>query len=296
MAHRQRREWRPGPGAGLATVVAALALTTGCAAARQRSGEAGPEQRAQQMELSRQAQAAIDGSDWTTAQGLLQQLSASEPHSAEVQQRLGRVWQAEGRYDLAESAYRRALERDAEYPAALVGLGEVLGLTGRLTQGLEQLDAAIELDPSRAEAHLARGRLLESLGKPSEALAAYLRALQFEPTSRPAMIRVAALQLSRSRPELALARLDRLLELAPDDADARHQRGRTYLVLNRPDRAVADLQRAAELRPDEPGVHYDLAVALSSSQPDAALRAAERAQQLAPGWAEARDLTERLRR
>lgn len=279
----------------------ATGLAAGCVASRSGASSAGPspEQLALRRDLSREAQAAIDRRDWPAALDALGRLAAAEPRSAEVHHRLGSVWQAQGRPDYAEHAYRKALELDPDYAAALVGLGQVEAQLGRLVGSLEHLDLAIELDPARGEAHLARGQTLEALGRSDEALAAYFRALEFEPTSTAAMLRVATVQLAYGRSEQALARLDQILELTPDDPEARWRRGRAYLALGRPDRAVEDLRKASLRWPDRPDVYYDLALALSATQPpqaDAAIQAAEHARQLAPGWAQARELSERLKR
>lgn len=278
--------------------LAATGLLPGCAAGPSRADRAAasPETLRLRRELSHAAQSALDRGDTPAARQALERLVALEPRSAEVHQRLGGVWQAEGRLDLAESAYRRALELDPEYPAALIGLGRVEARLGRLTAALGHLDAAVELDPARAEAHRARAEVLEGLGRLDDALAAHFRVLEYDPTSAATMRRVAALQLARDRPEQALARLDLVLELTPDDPEARHLRGRARLATGRPGPAVDDLRFAASRLPHRPDVFFDLALALRSTQPDAALAAAERAAALAPAWADARELAATLRR
>ena len=70
-----------------------------------------------------------------------------------------------------------------------------------------------------------------------------------------------------------------------------------YLALGRLSQAVADLTLAAAKLPDRPDVLYHLALAQAASHDKpAALRSAERALALAPDYAEARELSEQLRR
>jgi tetratricopeptide (TPR) repeat protein len=258
-----------------------------------------PAQLAHRRELSRQAQAAFDRQDWASARAALEHLVAIEPRSAEAFQRLGRVWLAEQRPREAEAMYRRALEIDPDYPSALVGLGEAEAAQGRLQAAMEHLDSALEIDPTRSDAHLARGRTLESLGQYEPALAAYFRVLEFDPDTTSALVRVASIQLSRGRADEALARLDEVLEQAPSDPEAHLVRGRALMALRQPEKAVEEFRSASAALPGRADVFLDLATALAASkpaQPAEALRAAERARQLAPGWADAEEMAKKLRR
>ena len=281
---------------GLAAVF--ILSAGGCAAWRrdQKSPESGEADLLARRELSRDAEDAAESEDWDAARSALDRLAVLDPNSAEVRQRLGQAWLEEGRPELAEDAFQDALENDPEYPSALIGLAESARRQGRLTEALKHLDEAVELDPERADAHRARGVVLEALGRRDDALAAYFRALSAEPGDTDSIRRAAALQLAGDRPEQALLRLDSLLDLTPDDAEARYIRGRTLLVLDRPGPAAEDLRAASERFPERPEVFYDLARATAETRPEEARRAAKRAQELAPAWAEARSLAERLQR
>jgi tetratricopeptide (TPR) repeat protein len=290
-------------GSGFALLALGGGLS-GCAAvgtawrdrAEQR-GAALASQSAESQNLSQEAQAAIDRHDDATALSLLQRLVGVAPRSAEAHHRLGRVLQSQGRLAEAGSSYRRALELDHEYAAAMIGLGTIDAALGRAGEALKRFDAAIELDPNHAEAHIARARTLEVVGRTDDALAAYFRALEFDPNARDARLRVATLQLDRNQTDQALARLDRLVEQNADDAEARYQRGRAHLALNHPALAADDLKFASGKLPDRPDVFYQLALALAAAHDTpGALSAAEHALKLAPGFTEARSLTERLRR
>jgi len=249
------------------------------------------------QQVSRAAQEAIDRHDDGAARSLLERLVALEPRSPEASHRLGRILQAQGRAAEAAAAYRRALELDHEYLGAMTGLGLLEDQAGRPLEALKRFDEAIELDPHQAEAHEGRGRALEALGRTDDAVAAYFRALQLDPNSAEVRRRVATLQLARNEPDQALARLDPLVEQDPEDAEARHQRGRAHLALGHRSLALDDLRRASAQLSDRPDVQYHLALALAADHRDKdALAAAERALQLAPDYADARALTQKLRR
>ncbi|WZO98308.1 tetratricopeptide repeat protein [Isosphaeraceae bacterium EP7] len=286
------RPWR-------AAATALMLGLCGCQAWHDREAASkDPARDAQVQQVSRQAQDAIDRGDPATALALLQQMVALAPRSAEAHHRIGRVLQEQGRLAEARASQARALEIDDEYVNALIAMGEVELAMGRPDEALVRLDAAIEINPAPSEAHLARGRALQALGRPDDALAAYFRALNGDPNLTAAMLQVAAIQLARKQPEQALARLTHALDLTPDDPEALHGRGMALLMLDRPALAAADLRKAADRLPDRPEVFYHLALALEANHqaPADALKAAEHALSLAPGYSDAKALSERLRR
>ena len=87
------------------------------------------------------------------------------------------------------------------------------------------------------------------------------------------------------------------MDLAPENAEVRLLRGRAHLMLRHPAQAIADFQMAVRNQPGRPDFFYFLALALvAAHQPADALKAAEQALRLAPDYADARDLSNRLRR
>jgi tetratricopeptide (TPR) repeat protein len=282
-----------------ALIAVGLSVLMGGCAGISRRGEAPPSatELAALRALSQRAQDAYDLRDWPRAQAELERLVAASPRSAEAHVRLGRVMLAQARPAEAEAEFRLALTLDADYVDALIGVGQVALDGGRLVEALRLVDEAIELEPARPEAHFARGRTLEALGRPTDAQSSYFRALESDPSLAPASLRIAALQLDSGRLDQALVRLDQTLELVPDDADAHLLRGRAHLALGHIPLALSDLTFASSRLPDRPDAFYNLALALEASRKISdALKAAERAATLAPGWAEAGELSKRLRR
>jgi len=256
-----------------------------------------PERAERVQAIGERAQAAVDAGDLELAERELRQLVALSPRSPEGYQRLGRVLMLVGRADDAKVNFERALTLDPDYVGALIGLGEIEAARGDAESAIKRFEAAVEIEPRDATAQLALGRELEALGRTDKALAAYFRALENDPFSIEASRRVASMQLARNDADQALARLDQTVEMAPGDAEVLLLRGRAHLALRQVPQAVADL-RAASLRlPERPDIHFFLALALdAASRPDDALKSAEQALKLAPDFADARNLTQRLRR
>jgi tetratricopeptide (TPR) repeat protein len=254
-----------------------------------------PEQVARDQQISEHAQELIDRHEYEQARLELLRLATQAPASAEAQQRLGMVLQLESRLPEAEACFRAALQRDPDYVEALIGLGQVEALRGDDVAALKHFESAVEIDPHRAGAHFSLGRLLESLGRTNEALAEFFRALEFEPNDAEVSLRIAAIQLARNQPDQALSRLDQVVELAPKNGEARDLRGRARLSLRQFTQAIEDFRAAANQFPDRADVYYNLALALEADRkPADALRATEYALRLAPDFAAARGLSQRL--
>jgi tetratricopeptide (TPR) repeat protein len=255
------------------------------------------EQASRDRQVSESAQAAIDRGDPEQARQELLQLVAQSPRSAEAHQRLGKVLQIQGRLNEAEACFRRALELDHDYVGALIGLGTIAAANGDSQSALKRFETAVEIEPHDADAHFACAQVFETLGRVDEALAAYFRTLEFNPLHPEVSQRIAAIQLGRNQPDQALARLDQAVELAPEDGEVRLLRGRAHLSLRHVPQAIADLRTAVDRLPNRPDAYYHLALALDAAhQTKDALRAAEQALRLAPDNADARDLSQRLRR
>jgi len=254
-----------------------------------------PEQTARTQQISDQAQEAIDRSDYEQARLALLELATQTPDSAETHQRLGTVLQLEGRLPEAEACFHAALKRDPDYAEALIGLGQVEAQQSNTASALKRFETAIEIDPHRPKAHFSLGCLLEAIGRTDEALAEYFRALEYEPNNAGVSLRIAAIQLARNQPDQALSRLDQVVELAADNAEAHDLRGRAHLKLRHFPQAVVDFRAAASHLPNRPDVYYHLALALEADhKPADAFRAAEQAVRLAPDFADARGLSQRL--
>ena len=277
-----------------------LSMTSGCSAlgARRGSNQDLPtrEEATQAQQISERAQEAFDRGDLVQARVELLQLVALTPRAAEAHQRLGKVLELEGRLHEADACFRRALELDPDYTDALIGLGKLEAARGDMPSALKRYEMAIEIEPHDAEAHFARGQTLEAMGKTDDALAAYFRTLEFNPLRPQVNHHIGAIQLAQNQPDQALARLDQAIDLDGSDGELRLLRGRAHLALRHIPEAVADFRAAAIRLPGRADVYFQLAVALEAAHQKAdALKAAEQALRLAPDYADARDLTRRLR-
>jgi adenylate cyclase len=149
--------------------------------------------------------------------------------------------------------FERAIELDARYAAAHVGLGNAHFLQYEMSRAQNHRDAAllaraidhvrraIELDRELAEAHATLAFLLVSAGRASEALIAARRAVTLEPGYRGHHFRVAHAAWGDER----LRSLARAMELYPDFPFAQFEAAMVFIARGSLDRAESLLREGA---------------------------------------------------
>jgi len=183
----------------------------------------------------------------------------------------------------------------AHYNLALV----LAQLPGRLPEALEHYQQAVELDPDFAAARVSLAMELAKLpGRLPEAVAQYEAALRIDPDDADTENNLAvALAKLPGRADEALGHFERALRLSPNDADL-HFNLANQLVQDpaRLPAAIMQYEAALRLRPDFPAAHVRLALAYGrSGRLDDAIAQLERALQLDPADAAARELLGQLR-
>jgi len=103
---------------------------------------------AEVTELVRAGLEAQQRGEISQALQLLGRAAHARPGSPHIHNHLGNVHQDEGRQDLAEQAYRRAIAEDPRFTPALQNLGYLLINFGRLNEGLAELELAQSIQPA----------------------------------------------------------------------------------------------------------------------------------------------------
>jgi tetratricopeptide (TPR) repeat protein len=187
---------------------------------------------------------------------------AANPDSIDLAELRGLTLAKDRKFPAARQALEQVLERDADRPLALAGLGLVTANQGDLSGAIELLDRAYALDPTNGQpAHLATQMALAS-GNEAEAKRR-LRTLVPRHPEIPALANDLAWLLAESGEDL-----DHALELA----ERAHERnpapqvidtlGWVYLKRGEAEKAVEWLEQALAGRPQSPSIRYHLGVAL----------------------------------
>jgi tetratricopeptide (TPR) repeat protein len=164
----------------------------------------------------------------------------------------GVLYERQGALVRAERMFRGALDIDAGFAPARVGLARVLAATGRLESrhvgdlesltplveqalkwyGAAQYDRAlplfergIEMDPGRSDLQNNLGLVYYKVGRLAEAEARFIKALELDPAYAKAHFNLGLVRVAQEDFEGADRAYARALELAPDYKQALYKRG-----------------------------------------------------------------------
>lgn len=248
--------------------------------------------------LLRDAEAAIDKQDFTTAEPKLQQATAQDPKDYRAWFDLGFVYSSTGRKTEAIDAYRKSVELKPDVFEVNVNLGVLLAAAGdpdaekylraatklkpamskpeegqarawtalgmylkdrHPAEAVRAYQAASQLTPNDPAPHLAAGILLEKQGDLAAAEQQFGTAAKLDPKSPTALAGLANAYMRTKRLPQAEAALRSFLRLSPNDVNAHLQLGRVLRELNRPADARAEFEAAATLAPADTAVLRELA-------------------------------------
>ncbi len=194
-----------------------------------------------------------------------------------------------GRVGDAVAQLEEAIRTAPTFAPAHYNLGTALVEQGKRAEAIEHYRRAVEIKPSYPEAHNNLGGVLLSLGNLEEAAIQFRLTLQFDSQNADAHFNLGSLLQAQGKLDAAIAQYQQALAIGPDDAATRSNLGRALAAQGSRREAVAQYDQSLELDPDFFPSLVDLAWLLATS-PEAELRNANRAMQLA---GRAADLTDR---
>ncbi len=253
----------------------------------------------------RQAEDAIDKKDYSTAERLLEGLTAKDANSYRAWFDLGFLHNAQGRSEEAIAAYRKAVAAKPDIFESNLNLGLMLARSNN-QEAETFLRAATKLKPAdHAEealwrAWLSLGHVMEA-SKPEEAAAAYHEAIRLQPNSVDAHLSLGSV-LERQKDEKgAEEQYRRVLVSAGSNAASKDDAGQAvtalanlYMQQKRFPEAEAMLRKLAGERGSNAVIHLQLGrVLAAAAKYDDAASEMQLALQLAPSDASAvRDLAD----
>jgi tetratricopeptide (TPR) repeat protein len=191
-------------------------------------------------------------------------------------QRAGKV----GRFDLAEAAFRAAVEADPTNADALANLGISLANLDRLPEAQERLTKSLSMDDSNAIAHLSLGVVLDRQGSDQAAMTQYRAAVEHDPNNVQARVYLADALMRTGRPQEAATLYREALKQVPDSVRMQLSLAMAQVKAGRDDEARKVLEAALKAQPGNPEVINDLARILATA-PQARDRDGARALDLA---------------
>ncbi|MEM0962357.1 MAG: tetratricopeptide repeat protein, partial [Bacteroidota bacterium] len=156
----------------------------------------------------------------TDAESLYKRALDMQPAAANVRVNLGRLYESQGRLDVAIEQYRRAIEEEPWLVQAHVLLGGALAKGGDLGAAEDALAEAVELDPGQADALTNLAVLLAQRGEIVRASPLFERAVEAGPRNADAHGNLALHRLNQERFDDAVRHAQTALQLDPGQATA----------------------------------------------------------------------------
>jgi tetratricopeptide (TPR) repeat protein len=189
--------------------------------------------------------------DYTSAARYLEQSLAMDPADNEALYHLGRVRYQQNRFDLAISAFESLLQREPGNLKAEDNLGLCLEATGKSAAAISAYRKAIEMDaqadPHSEQPYLNLGKLLNTLNRPSEAVPVLTKAITINEGSPEAHYELGRAEFALDRFEEARVQLERAAALDPHNSAPHYLLGRVLSRMGRRQEAAAEFKLTENL-------------------------------------------------
>jgi tetratricopeptide (TPR) repeat protein len=125
----------------------------------------------------------------------------------------------------ADELYHECLKRDPDDQVAMNGLATSLAMQGRMPEALTIFNKLIEAHPRFAEAYVNRGNLMLAQNRLNDAEQDYSKALELRADAADACLNLATVRAMQGRVEDAIALCHRALRIRPDYDEATYNLG-----------------------------------------------------------------------
>ena len=186
---------------------------------------------------------ASDPKLWNDAIGEAQDGAFKNPKNPEIQMIVGKVFEADGRFDQAAAAYRKALESDPEFSSARSVLINAQFRKGDLDGALTEAKKLAAAAPSSGDAQLLLGELLLRKNEFDAAVAPLQKAVQLLPGSANAHAYLARAYHSTGKVKEAVAEYAKAVQSDPSNADLRSNYGLALSQVGQDAQAVEELKK-----------------------------------------------------
>ena len=187
--------------------------------------------------------------------------AARKGEDAPVYHNLGAAHFHLGEYDLAQAAYKKALQLNPDYRLAMQSLGKLYAATGRDRDALDLLIAGIDqaaAPRSRAEILFLVGTLYEKVGDEAAAAASFEEAARLSPDDENVRLALARTCIGAGANEKALAILRQLASRRPADGKLRSYLASVLHLLGKTDEAIDECEIATRLGYEANGIYERL--------------------------------------
>lgn len=176
--------------------------------------------------------------------------------------------------ELAGKVFGEALAVDPRSVDALLGLGRLAALQGRLDEALERADQVLLLDVKNSDAWVIKAGVARQRGDTVGAAEAYDKALALQPFNPSALLGSATVNLARGNADKADEAIGQLLRQSPGHLLANYLHAVSLYGKGKPEEALETLQRVLRVAPDHPpSLQMKAAIDFAQGRPEQARQA-----------------------
>jgi len=204
---------------------------------------------------------------------------------------LGRLYMRLDKNDLAEEAFKQAIEVNAHVLSSYLGLGTLYAKQHAYEQARQQYESLIKDYPRFLPPYMQLGVIYDLQGQPQKANEQYEQVLKIDPKFAPAANNLAWNYAEHGgNLDVALTLAQTAKEQVPDDPSIADTLGWIYYKKGVYRQAIGLFKESAEKQSDVPAFHYHLGMAYYKNGDKAlAKQALSRALQLSPDFSGARE-------
>jgi len=155
-----------------------------------------------------------------------------------------------GNYEVAVSAYQRAIELKPDFAQAYSNLGIALYKLGKYQESIVACNKAIDFGPNYAEAHNNLGLSLKAVRKYKEAIVSYNKAVSLKPDFATAHYNLGNVTSALGDSEGAIIHYNKSIQLNPNYVEAHSNLGVALHKVGQYEEANKCYSRALELNPN----------------------------------------------
>src|SRR5574344_155186 len=157
-------------------------------------------------------------------------LSKMEPHNADNDFNVGKIYEAQGRADLALGFYQKAITVDKRHTQAHAALGYLLYRSKQYTEAKKEIDLAISLNPETYSNYYFLGKILKENKDYSSALGAFEKAERDPEYRQRALIERGSCYMAGSSTDNAIAEFEHAVKCSKDNASQETLYARYFLA------------------------------------------------------------------
>ncbi|MDD5530210.1 MAG: tetratricopeptide repeat protein [bacterium] len=153
-------------------------------------------------------------------------------------------------YNLALTAFTKAIELNPNYADAFYNRGVIYGKKGELEKAIKNFDKAISINPNFADAFYGRGNVYGDKRELEKAIQDYDKAITIKPNFSEAFNNRGCAYDDKGESEKAIQDFDRAISININNENAFNNRGNIYFHKGELEKAMEDYAKAISINPN----------------------------------------------